>query len=156
MKRSKLIILTVTILVLVNLATLAFVLFSKTARHENFGRPPRGEGPKQIIIDRLGYDAAQQKAYQITIDAHRRNSRKLEQASRALHQQLFSLLKEPEYMKKSDSLMNLIALNQKAIDHVNFNHFLEIKALCKKDQLEKFNLLADDLAALFAHNGPPK
>jgi len=153
MNRSKLLTLAVIGLLVLNLGTLAFV-FLRSPSHEH--RPPHGEGPKSIIIERLGFDETQQKDYEIIIHEHRGKTHELQQLSRELHEELFSLLKEKaDYKVKTDSLIELISLNQKAVDNLNFDHFQKIKAICKGEQLEKFNALAGDLARLFAPQGHP-
>ena len=39
---------------------------------------------------------------------------------------------------------------QKEIEKTHFQHFLEIKALCRPEQIEDFNLLSEELARIFA------
>lgn len=152
MSRSKLLTIAVLGLLLINLGTLIFIF---TSRERPDGRPPRGEGPKRIIIQRLGFDEQQQDLYEVLVQEHRESSRELNQKARVLHQELFSLLKEKEYKAKADSLINEIALNQKRIDSLNMDHFEKIKGLCRNEQIEKFNKLAEDLAHLFVPPGPP-
>ena len=163
MNRTKLLTIAVLGLLVINLGTLVFVFFKphphpphpdQMMRHGNEG--PRGEGPKQIIIDRLNFDEAQQKEYLVLIEDHKSKMHELNRASNELHDQLYSLLKENAINKAAaDSTIQKIAGNQKELDHLNFDHFQKIKAICNGKQVEKFNQLAGDLAGLFAPQGHP-
>jgi hypothetical protein len=56
-----------------------------------------------------------------------------------------------------DSLENKLGELQRQIETVHYNHFTDIKKLCKPEQLENFNALTHDLAKFFApeRNLPP-
>ena len=157
MNKTKLLSIAVIGLLILNFGTLAFLFFKPD------GRPPHippGEGPKQLIIERLGFDEAQQKQYSLIVDEHRNKMHELNRASREMHNQLYSQLKDQVINKtKADSIIRKIAENQTELDNLNFDHFQKIKTICKNDQLDKFNALVDDLTELFSphHNGrPPK
>lgn len=156
MNRSKLLTIAVIGLLLINLGTLSFILFSsRSVAPERGAGPPRGEGPKRIIVERLGFTEEQQKEYEIIIKEHRGRTNELTQQSRKLHNELFSLLKSDSTDKSAaDTLIEKIALNQKEIDHLNLDHFQKIKAICKGDQVQKYNNLVDDLGHLFSPRGP--
>jgi Spy/CpxP family protein refolding chaperone len=154
MNKTKLLSVAVICLVLINLGTLAIMLFRE--------KPPRpdhsfrGEGPRKIIIERLHFDEEQQKQYEIIIKEHQTKTQELNKRSRELHDELYSLLIENTIDKtKSNIIIQNIAENQKAIDNLNFDHFQKIKAICKNEQIENFNGLVLDLTHLFGPPGRP-
>jgi Spy/CpxP family protein refolding chaperone len=151
MKKSALLTIAVIGLLLINLGTLTFIIFSR----EPDARMRGGEGPKYIIIERLSLDAAQQAAYEKMIEQHRKRTQELREESRTLHKDLYALLKEnaPDTVQVN-AIKDNIALNQKQIEDLNFSHFMHLRSLCRGEQIEKFNALANDLAHLFAP-GPP-
>jgi len=165
MNRTKLLTIAVIGLLLVNLGTLAFLFLQKGHHPPHMpmhgpggpdGPGPRGEGPKRIIIERLNFDDAQQKQYESIIEEHRTKMHELNEEGRDLHNELFAQLKENAIdTVKKNLVITKIAGNQKALDELNFDHFQKIKAICKGDQLEKFNGLVQDLTHLFGHKGPP-
>ena len=53
---------------------------------------------------------------------------------------------------KKDSLMFAISKYQLEIENTHYNHFLEIKKLCKPDQLKYFEELTKELAFYFRPN----
>ncbi len=159
MNKTKLLSIAVIGLLLINLGTLGLMFFKYGPQHPD--HPPRGEGPKKIIIERLNFDAEQQKQYELIIQDHRGKMHELNKNSRELHDELYSLLTNNTiYKVKADSIILNISENQKALDNLNFDHFQKIKAICKDKQLENFNGLVRDLTHLFAPqhgpgNGPP-
>ena len=150
MTKTKLLTVAVITLLILNVATLTFIFMHKPPMHD-------GEGPKQLIIERLHFDEAQQKEYSIMVDDHRAKSKNLNKVSRDLHNELYSLLKEKTTDKqKSDSLINLISENQKACDNLNLDHFQQIKLICKDNQIPFYNNLVADLTHLFSPHPPKK
>lgn len=146
MNKIKLLTIAVICLFLLNAGTLLFMFMSKPPMHG-----PGGEGPKQIIIDRLNFDESQQKKYSELVEDHRAKSKELNKNSRDLHNKLYELLKENVINKiEADSLIDVIADNQKAIDNLNLDHFQKIKSICKDKQLNLFDSLVDDLTHLFS------
>lgn len=159
MNKTKLLTIAVFGLLLLNLGMMTIFLFKgKPLKHEG---GPKGEGPKKIIIERLNFDEGQQKQYEVIITEHRSKTKELNKRSRDLHDELYSLLKNNTINKTiSDSLIKIIAENQKAMENLNFDHFQKIKAICKDGQLENFNDFVLDLTHLFGpkngpRNGPP-
>jgi protein CpxP len=156
MNKTKLLTIAVVGLLILNLGMMGLFLFNgKPPQHQG---GPEGEGPKKIIIERLNFDEGQQKQYEGIITEHRSKTKELNKRSRDLHDELYSLLKNNTIDKTiSDSLIKTITENQKAKEDLNFDHFQKIKAICKSDQLERFNGLVIDLTHLFSpKNGPPR
>ncbi|MDO8999998.1 MAG: hypothetical protein Q7W45_09555 [Bacteroidota bacterium] len=155
MNKTRLLGIAVISLLLINLGILAIMFF----KH---GPPPMGkmahsEGPKKIIIERLKFDAEQQKQYEVIITEHKTKTKELNKKSRELHDDLFSLLINNTIDKTiSDSLIQTIANNQKAIDNLNFEHFQKIKAICKNEQIERYNNFVLELTHLFGPPNEPK
>jgi len=158
MNRTKLLTIAVIGLLLINLGTLGVFIMRKPPRppYGVMPLPPQEGGPKELIIDRLHFDAGQQKQYELIIEEHKNKTNELHYASRELHNQLYSLLKKEAIDKmKVGALIQQIADNQKAVDNLNFDHFQKIISICKSDQLDNFYELADELAELFGPKGAP-
>ncbi len=159
MTRTKLLTIAVIGLLLLNFGIMGVMFFGKPSHPpmhpQHVGQ--KGEGPKQIIIERLHFDEMQQKDYELLIVVHRKETDDLHEASKKLHDELFSLLKGVTInQRQSDSLVLEIANNQKAIENLNFDHFNAIKKLCTGEQVGYFNELVDELGKLFAPKGRPK
>ncbi len=114
--------------------------------------PPRGEGPKKMIAERLHFDASQIAAYDKLIEQHQKDIQAKEKEIKEAKQQLYSLLQGDGFSAK-DSLANRIGQLQVEVEFIHFNHFNDLKNLCKDEQLDDFNALAGELAQVFAHPG---
>jgi len=117
---------------------------------------PPEEKPKMIIIERLHFNKEQVDQYEQLIDQHRRSIKELDEQMRKTKNDLYSTLIDNSSVSK-DSLENKLGQIQKQIEETHYNHFADIKKLCKPDQLKYFNDLTTDLAKFFApgKNPPP-
>jgi hypothetical protein len=148
---SKVRILTITTigLLLLNIAMVVFFFL---------GRPPRPdfEGPKTEIIEKLAFDNTQIEAYEKLINSHKSNIVELDEKMKVLKQELYLLLgTDASDLERNEGIQKIIEL-QKEVELIHYNHFSDIKKLCKGEQIEKFNELSKELAQLFAPKGPPR
>ena len=89
--------------------------------------------------------------YQKLIDQHRNDIRKKDAEILMLKRELYYYLTTNESETSIDSLTTEIGITQKQIEKIHFNHFLDIKALSKPQQLLKFNMLSEELIEIFNH-----
>lgn len=133
---------------------LLYFLLQKPKGH----MPP--DGPKNIIIERLNFDDNQIIDYEKLIHQHRKDIRENDLKILGLKNELYLLLMENEVESSIDSLTTEIGKIQKNIEKIHFSHFQDIKALCKQEQIDEFEILSKELAAIFNHkkhlNHPPK
>jgi len=158
MSKMKLLSIAVLGLLLLNFGTLAFLFLNKPP-HPPMGPGPGEEGPKRIIIERLGFDKEQVAQYEQLIDEHRKTIRELDGQIRETKNNLYATLSSASQSNK-DSLQTRLGEIQKQIETTHYSHFADIKKLCRPDQLKKFDELTRDLARFFApgrnHPPPPK
>lgn len=144
-------------LLILNLFTIGFLVLKAGA----FQRPePPGQnrgGPARLIMERLGFDEKQREAYTNLVDAHRDQTERLSAQSVALHRSYYELLlsKEPDTTREN-ALSQQIARHQQAVARLNFDHFAQIKALCRPDQQANFTRLVGDLSKLFGRQPRPQ
>lgn len=154
MEKTKVLSFAVIGLVVLNLGILVF-LFLNGKNH----KPPhdRRPEPKQIIIDKLHFDAKQQQDYAKLITGHRAAITRLDDSIRKAKNELYLLLNEDTVDEKVKvALLDEIAVHQKQIEQTHFKHFQDIKKLCRKDQLDDFEALTEDLSRIFAPKPPRK
>jgi len=116
--------------------------------------PPGGEGPRNSIIEKLGFDTEQSKAYDQLISRHRSEIEKAQQEIIALKNTLYASLRSDSQQTAADSLILAINQVQMNIEHIHYNHFLDIKRLCKPEQVDAFNAFSEDIAKLFSPHEP--
>lgn len=113
-------------------------------------------GPKKIIAERLHFDAQQIEEYDKLIALHRMEIKTKDSLIRQTKNELYGCISSNNVTLK-DSLENKLGQLQIEIEEINYNHFLDIKKLCKENQLVDFNILVKHLAQLFARpNQRPK
>lgn len=158
MEKTKLLTITVIGLLLLNLGTLGFLFLNGTQEQ----RPPRKgtEGrpnPREVIIDRLGFDSHQQKEYDKIIDWHKSEIKRLDSDIREAKNELYALLKQSQVDEKiKNSLITVINVNQKQIEETHFKHFTDIKKICHPDQIDDYNDLTKHLGRIFSTKKPPR
>ena len=149
MEKTKLLTITVIGLLLLNLGTLGF-LFLNGPKRNHTPREGRQE-PKTIIIEKLHFDAAQQKDYDKLIKWHHGEIKRLDGNIREAKNELYSQLNQATVNTKSkDSLISVINSCQKQVEETHFKHFEDIKKLCHQDQMEDFSELTEELSRIFA------
>ncbi|MFN0014374.1 MAG: hypothetical protein ACKVU2_07480 [Saprospiraceae bacterium] len=117
--------------------------------------PPRRNGEiKNLVVERLHFDAAQITAYEGLIHRHQTGIKAKEQDMRATKQRLYSSLKGSEFSEK-DTLIQQIGRLQTEIEQLHFDHFLEVKNLCRPEQVAGFHSVAEELARLLSPRRPP-
>ena len=153
MDKIKVLTFAVIALLLLNFATLGFLLLT-SPKHNS--RPPHRE-PKEIIINQLQLDATQQIAYQKLIEWHRGTIDSLDHQIRGAKNKLYSQLIQPDVdTKTKDSLFTILANYQKQIEQTHFKHFQDIKDLCTPEQMNRFNELTEELSRIFGRKPKPK
>ncbi|WP_264521439.1 hypothetical protein [Flavobacterium sp. N1994] len=153
MEKTKLLTISIIGLLLLNLATLGFLFLNGPRGHKPpFDGPPReGHKPKEIIINKLHFDANQQKEYDKIIQWHHSEIERLDSNIRQTKNELYSQLSNSEVnVKTKDSLIAVLNSYQNQIEQTHFKHFEDIKKICHKEQLEDFNDLTEELSRIFA------
>ena len=154
MEKQKLVTFSIIALLVINLGTLGFLLFSGPKKGHF---PPDGGRPKprEIIIEQLHLDAQQVADYEVLIHQHRKQITATEDKIRDAKNELYLLLNSTTVdATKKNSLVNTLGQYQKEIELIHFNHFSDIKKLCKPEQLDGFSDLTEELSRLFSK--PPK
>ena len=147
---SKLTLLTIAVVVLLvlNLGVAGFLFLQKPPLAQG-GPRPFEHGPRNRIIAMLHFEKEQVEQYEELIRGHRASVRLLDERIRTVKTNLYQTLNEQE-SSVSDSLINELSELQKQVENVHYTHFLEIKRLCKPDQLAYFQELTGHLADFFA------
>jgi periplasmic protein CpxP/Spy len=148
MSKVKLLSIAVIGLLVINAVVVGFLLLKRPPAPAAGGPPGRKEGPKKIIIERLHFDKSQVAEYEMLITEHRVSVKGLKDSISNTKNVLYQSLKTGGYDGK-DSLINLLSALQKRIESVHYEHFTQIKKLCRPGQMEDFNTLTNELAIYF-------
>lgn len=126
----------ILILICINLVTLTFIWVNRPP-HIEFARPPREPG--LFLKKALHLAPQQQEQFFRMRKQHHRQLMVFQERNRYLHRRFFDLLLEPnpdsvKMMRLADS----IAINQKTLDTLTYQHFLSMKRILNKKQQKKF------------------
>ena len=146
--------LVIVLLVLNLILVSAFWILGGGHKRGNGGRDGQGAGPRNEIIDRLHFDAAQVTEYDSLIVNHRKLVGEKESEIQGLRTSLFVCVAEGISKGRKDTLVNQIGVLHADIQRIHYTHFLDIQQICKPEQQDDFALLTKDLAKMFRHRGP--
>lgn len=137
----------VILLLLLNLGTLAFLFM---------GRPPGGRpnGPAKFLVEALNLDDAQQTQYARLRSAHQQAMASFKERNGTDHRAFFDLLKtgQPDSLRIQQAA-DSIAADQKQMELATFEHFRQLRSMCRPEQQVKFDAVIDE--ALRIMRPPP-
>ncbi len=149
MSKLKLLTIAVIGLLAINIGVVSFLLLRKPPLPPA-GRPSvrKENGPKKLIIERLHFDKDQVAAYELLIAEHQVAVKALKDSISHTKNSLYQSLKNETFSNK-DSLISQLSNLQKRIELVHYEHFTQIKKICRPEQKEAFNALTSELAFYF-------
>jgi hypothetical protein len=130
-------------LVVSNIALIVFMVYNKPPRPKHFG-------PRNIIIDKLDFNAEQVKTYDQLIKWHQDEITKTEKDIMVFKNKLYSNLSSDVNNQVNDSLISELGKVQMRVENIHYKHFQDIRQLCNPDQKQAFNRLTEEIASLFA------
>lgn len=148
MKKTNFLKLTLIGLLLLNLSTLSFIFFKYNKSDEN----RKSNKPDQLIINKLEFNNKQENSYKILIQKHRQQINIIQETILNYKNNLYTKLKNNSSSKTQiDSLITKINEQQKNIELINYNHFLDIKGICSQKQIPAYNELVNELTLIFSN-----
>jgi hypothetical protein len=99
-----------------------------------------------LLKEELGFDSNQVKQYLKLRENLNQQIMQLNNEIRRLKKQMFDeVLHDIPQPMLSDSLLKLTQEKQAKIEQLTFQHFLDLKKICKPDQQKKLQLLMHEL-----------
>jgi periplasmic protein CpxP/Spy len=146
--RQRWLLVLVAILLLTNIATLSIYWFKKPDHDGGLGHEPGNHEKRmgQFMVDQMKFDATQEAAYWKLRDTMIATQRPVVDSMRDAKKQFFDLLNQSG---ATDSALiarsNKIADLQKRLDLATFRHFQHVRAICRPDQLQKFDTVIKEI-----------
>jgi Spy/CpxP family protein refolding chaperone len=147
--RQRWLLVLVVILLITNIATLS-IYWLKKPPHDGgpFDPGKREKRMGQFMVDQLKFDAQQEAAYWKLRDNMINTQKPVVDSIRTAKKRFFDLLNQNNV---SDSELsnrsNEVADLQKKLDIATFRHFQNVRALCRPDQLEKFDTVITEIVS---------
>jgi hypothetical protein len=144
MTKNKFYIYTIVGLLITNLLLIGFFIFRKPPH-------PKMDGPKKIIINSLHFDKNQIAQYDDLIVTHQNRMKDLKDKLNLEKGILYETLNSKDNNElKRDSILLRISKIETEIEKVNYQHFLDIKNICKPNQMGNFEKLTSKLVLFFS------
>lgn len=144
MTKNKFYIIIIVGLIISNLLVIGVLVFRKPPH------PPR-LGPKRMIIESLHFDKNQVDQFNKLIVSHRLSIVELKNKLDSSKSELYKTLTIQNNNEiKTDSIFSAISKINSKIELTNYNHFMDIKKICKDDQLQYFKDLTLKMAHFFS------
>jgi len=149
-KQKRYLTIAVIILLLMNLTTLTLLWIGRPEGH----KPPRDRGKpvddrawvQELLQQQRGFDENQVGQYLKLRAGHRSQARKLEAEIQKLKKEMFDeVLKENPRPTLSDSLLALVQDRQVRLEKITFQHFLDLKNLCRPEQQDQLKILMHEV-----------
>jgi Spy/CpxP family protein refolding chaperone len=149
--RQKWLLLLVAILLITNIITLS--IFWSTKRPDEQHRNEQNQNPGdrqrrmgQFMVNELKLDKEQEAVYWKLRDTLVNQQRPVMDSIRVTKQRFFALLQDPS---PSDAVlkanMDEIGELQKKLDLITFQHFQQVRALCKPEQVLKMDTVVKEI-----------
>jgi len=138
MKNNKILTIAVIVLLLSNIALVAFMLTDKNKKGDK--RQGGRREPYEMMVKELGMTEQQQKDYKQMKEEHMKNVKPLFDSVRAAKSAFFALTKDSN---ANDSMITFYSLRvaekQVELDRVTFDHFRRVRKLFTAEQQPKFD-----------------
>jgi periplasmic protein CpxP/Spy len=134
---------------LYKIVILALIICNGILLYFLMSKPKHSGGPKNIIIEKLHFDTEQIKQYDAIIATHRIAIDENNASMLQLRNRMYNQLLLPNDSNTLDSISNEIALVQKKLEMIHFQHFKEIQTICKPQQQADFKNVVGELSTLF-------
>jgi len=147
--RQRWLLVLVAILLITNIATLSIYWLKKPPAHDGPFDPGRREKRMgQFMVDQMKFDAQQEASYWKLRDSMINTQKPVMDSIRTAKTRFFDLLNQNSV---NDSELynrsNEVAALQKKLDLATFRHFQNVRALCRPDQLEKFDTVIKEIVS---------
>lgn len=140
--KTKVLLFLVGILLLTNIALVVFFVGKKDRPASHNGpRPDRSSMMKGFLKDTVGFDDQQLSQYENIRQQHDERMKGLFEQMRIAKLDFYSLVNKPGADSASQAAAASIGEKQKAVDLAFFNHFREVRMLCRPEQQPKYDSL---------------
>ncbi len=125
------------VLLVLNLTLIVFLLLKPLADHHRMQK--EGGDPGRFIVEKLKFNSTQETAFDKLRTAHHDSIEILQAEGKKLRKSFFDGLISDAADTTKVIMADKIAVNQKQIELLTYNHFVEVKKLCTPEQKIIFN-----------------
>ncbi|KAA3612659.1 MAG: hypothetical protein DWQ05_18595 [Calditrichaeota bacterium] len=155
-KQNRYLWITIIVLLIMNFTALALLWLGRPEARKIQERPPDPMEEQiriqQLLKKELNFDETQSEQYLKLRRQHRNQVQQLQMDISHIKKQMFNkVLQDNPRQELSDSLLALAQEKQAQLEKITFQHFLDLKKLCKPEQQDKLKILLNEF---FRKNAP--
>ncbi|MCB0700408.1 MAG: periplasmic heavy metal sensor [Chitinophagales bacterium] len=155
MKRENFYTLVIILLLLLNFATIGYLLLGKDGKKGHMPPPPP-PGADNVIIEKLHLNEDQQQQFEIFKRRHRKSMDSVQRNIKDAQKALFTLVKNEEMdMPMRDSLLHEIEKDESAKHLITIQHFHDLRSIMEPKQVELFNEFIEEIGGRITGPGRP-
>ena len=140
----------VVLLLLANVATIAFFWFNKENKPEQ-----SRNGAALFIINQLNLDKSQQEKYLALVKEHQLGVRSIRDEIKVAKDNFFSLLSQSNVTEKEkQSAAKTISASTEKLDLFTFKHFAKVRSICNITQQQKFDTIIKQVMQMMGEQHP--
>lgn len=130
-------------------------------RRDDERQPPPPQGQVfEFVNEQLKLDSTQREAYAKLRDAHRMAQQAIQDSIHQLKDAFFALLQQPAVNDTAvEAAAKKISVQEQQMELLTFRHFQKLRAICNKEQQQKFDQIIKDVLQRMApprnRMGPP-
>lgn len=142
-ERTKLLVILVFVLLALNITTLATIWIGKAQLNMKHDMQ---FGAKKLIIEKLHFDESQIEEFNVLVEEHQQQMKDLKEQIFENKEAFYSQLKNdaPDTALAYQSIANITSFEEKS-EHITFEHFRKVRALCDSDQKQKFDIVIGEI-----------
>lgn len=148
--KNKWLIAVIVFLLLANIGTLTFFWLNRPGG----GKHGQGGAAAEYIIKETGFDKKQEEEFRKLIQEHQQKVRSFRDSIRIAKDRFFKLVEQDNV---TDSIKVSLAKQASeltaTIDLLTLQHFEKVKAICRPDQLKKFESIIGDAIKMMGPQG---
>ncbi len=144
----------VVVLMLLNVASIGFFWFKNGPKNEDH---KLHEKLTDFVTHQLSLDSTQQVQYQQLLKAHHEEMRAEDKVLRKAKDELFDHINDDQYDSVSiQKLAAIVGTEEAKMNLITLHHFLQLKAICNKEQQQKLESLLKDILHRMKNSPPPR
>ncbi len=147
MKNTKIYIILILCLVILNLVSLGFIWYGYTKEHQkgNHDRHKRAHRIEKILKKKIGLSDSQMQDFHQAREKHFNNIKPIEQELRTQKKALFDANVRNAEIENIQSILHRIGQLHIKIDSLTFEHFKELRSYCDESQIDDFDKMLEKM-----------
>jgi len=125
------------VLLLTNIISISLLVKTNDRSEKNGRKERRSKGRDQFIINKIGLDSTQATQFRAMKESHLEEIASYRDELNSHRKEMFSQLNNDTF--DIDDYSQKMSLIQSEMDKMAFNHFKEMRSICRSEQLEKFD-----------------